>query len=294
MPLFGPPNIQKLKQKRDVDGLVKALRRKGDDHVRKRAAEALAEIGGARAVECLIVALKDNDPRVVMHAANALSKAGDAQIEKLRQERDVDALLDALRDEKLKYMFKGAADALGDIGDARAVEPLIAALKDEEPYEGSHAADALVKIGGVAVDALIAVLKEEKGFARLHAANALGDIGDVRAAEPLIAVLKDENEYVRLAAAAALGRIGDARAIQPLIAALKDNDWEVREHAAEALGKIGDVRAVEPLIAALGDAAEGVREAAAEALKRIGGPKAKRGLAEYEAAGGDWSLRRPV
>ena len=47
MPLFGPPNVEKLKAKRSVDGLIKALGYKKDSEdyrhrgVRRAAAEAL-------------------------------------------------------------------------------------------------------------------------------------------------------------------------------------------------------------------------------------------------------------
>ena len=99
---------------------------------------------------------------------------------------------------------------LGKIGDARAVEPLSATLKDDR-------------------------------YVRAAAAYALGEIKDPRAVEPLIAALGDEKSSgVRKAAAAkALGKIKDPRAVEPLIAALKDKDSDVRKAAAEALDHLG-------------------------------------------------------
>jgi HEAT repeat protein len=44
-------------------------------------------------------------------------------------------------------MREAAAGALGQIGDARAVEPLIAVLKDSREHVRMAAADALDKIG---------------------------------------------------------------------------------------------------------------------------------------------------
>ena len=79
---------------------------------------------------------------------------------------------------------KAAAQVLGEIGDVRAVEPLIVALKN----------------------------KHED--LRKTAAEALGKIGDARAVEPLRVALKDEDRDVRKAAAKALGKIGDARAVR--------------------------------------------------------------------------------
>ena len=61
MPLFGPPDIEKLTVKRDRKGLMKALGYEKDSWVRTAAAEALGQIGDARAVDSLIAALKVKD-----------------------------------------------------------------------------------------------------------------------------------------------------------------------------------------------------------------------------------------
>jgi len=54
------------------------------------------------------------------------------------------------------------------------------------------------------VEPLIAALKDEDVNVRWPAARALGEIKDPRAVEPLIAALKDEELHVRWAAAEAL------------------------------------------------------------------------------------------
>jgi HEAT repeat protein len=131
MGLFGPPDVDSLKAKGDVPGLIKALGYRNDDGVRALAAWSLGMIGDARAVEPLITALKD-------------------------QSRSV---------------RENAASALGKIGDARAVEPLIAALKDINAR--AYADPALVQFGARAVEPLIAALKDEKGLARERAAEGL-------------------------------------------------------------------------------------------------------------------------
>ena len=69
MPLFGPPNIEKLRAKGNVKGLIKALGYQKDADVRRNAVEALGGIGNARIVEPLIVALKDEDNDVRMARA---------------------------------------------------------------------------------------------------------------------------------------------------------------------------------------------------------------------------------
>jgi len=103
------------------------------------------------------------------------------------------------------------SEALGKLGDARAVEPLIAALRDG--------------VWGV----------------RSRAAEALGKIGNRRAVEPVIAALKD-SDFSMWTAAEALGALGDARAVESLIVGLKD-PW-IRREAAEALRRIGTPEAL--------------------------------------------------
>ncbi len=179
-----------------------------------------------------------------------------------------------------------AAEALGEIGDKRAVEPLIAALKDKSSGVRSSAAEALGQIGDKrAVEPLIAALKDEGSYVHRSAAWALGEINDKRAIEPLIAALKNEDKYVRRSAAEALGKLRAKQAVELLIAALKDEYKYVRRSAAEALGKLGDKRAVEPLIVALKD--KDVRSSAAEALENMKSiPKTGQDHVRYLAARG--------
>lgn len=95
----------------------------------------------------------------------------------LKLRRDVDGLVRALGPENDYDVREDAADALGEIGDARAVEPLIAALGDPDDD------------------------------VREAAAEALGNIGDPRAADPLRAALNDPVGGVRTEAEKALGRL---------------------------------------------------------------------------------------
>jgi HEAT repeat protein len=130
-----------------------------------------------------------------------------------------------------------ATKALGDTRDARAVEPLIANLKDEKC--GSTSANALAKIGKPAVEPLVVALKDNNPIVRRNAAVALGKIKDASAVNPLITALKDENPIVRRNAAMALGEIKDTSAVEPLTAALKDDSPIVRKKAAIALKEMG-------------------------------------------------------
>jgi HEAT repeat protein len=218
---------------------------------------------GAPAVEVLIGALKHHDSLVRQLAARGLGEIGDA--------RAVEPLIGALRGRE--DVRAAAAVGLGQIDDARALEPLMGSLKDAGSNVRAAAARALGQMGDPrAVDRLIGCLKDHESIVRQAAAGALGEIGDARAVEPLIGLLKSR-EDVRAAAAAALGEIGDAQAIEPLIGSLKDLRTCVP--AAEALARIG-APAVPPLVATLGDPNEVVRNAAVQALLvQIGGPAVK-------------------
>jgi len=317
---FFKPNIEKMEAKGDVEGLTKALTDK-DSGVRKEAAEALERLGwkprddiekvyyliakrewddlaglGGPAVESLIQALKDEDQDVRTGAAEALRKI---------REPAVDPLIKALKDEKSDVQGV-VAECLGEIGDARAVEPLIEVLMKGWGVWSIEEDGALVPSGGIdkglsligerAVEPLIQALKDKNPSLRARATLILGAIRDARAVEPIIEamkggdkeivfnanmalrsmgepaiepLIKDENWHVRQAAATALVVTGDARAVEPLIEALKDEEFRVRATVAWSLAEIGDARAVEPLTQALKDEESYVREAAEAALDKI-------------------------
>lgn len=136
--------------------------------------------------------------------------------------------------------------ALGNIVDARAVDPLIKAHGDEDSDVREKAAEALGKIGSCAVEPLIRVLGDRDAAVRLHAAWALNELHWYPTNE-------SEKGYYLIAKkewdkAVLLGN----PVVELLIRALVDSDVYVRKDAAEALEKIGDVRAVGPLIRRLG------------------------------------------
>lgn len=152
---------------------------------------------------------------------------------------------------------EAAVSELANMGDLRAVEPLIDLLSDDSPEIRKTAVRALGTLGDSrAVEPLLEILPHDNWtYTQTMAetvAIALGSIGHVRAAEPLMRNLGANYPGVVRATANALGQIGDVRAVDPLIDVLEDESWSrtgspyVREAAAEALGRIGDIRAVDP------------------------------------------------
>jgi HEAT repeat protein len=170
-----------------------------------------------------------------------------------------------------------AVEALANLNDPRAAEPLRRLLREERIVniqDGIIA--ALVRLGDV--ESLIGVI-EETACGRKEIAEALGKLGDRRAVEPLIRLLAS-SQYARLEIAGALGQLGDRRAVEPLVRALGDSDFEVRSGVARALVRLGDPRAVEPLIQALGSVDWSARSLVAESLPKLGGTSALAPLVE--------------
>ncbi len=222
-----PPNIEELKAKGDVQGLIKALDHEQDWLVRKAAAEAIGQIGDAQAVEPLVAALKDEENSVRRAAVMALGRIGDAQA--------VEPLVTALKDKDLSVRTR-AVEALGRIADVRVVEALLAAFKAK--YDAQQAEEkALTRIINAKSAQSLGVWPRDEDLLleRVIIANVLGQIGGKQAIEALEAALKDAEEQIRQAAAAVLGQIGAVRAVGPLVELLyvgRDSDLDA---AIEAL-----------------------------------------------------------
>jgi HEAT repeat protein len=97
----------------------------------------------------------------------------------------MDDLLNKLQS-KITLERRDAAHELGKTKDPRAVPPLIAALKDEEPMVRLDVSGALIDIGKPVVDPLIEAVKRDSDSIFLwNAIRVLEEIGDPKAIEPL-------------------------------------------------------------------------------------------------------------
>jgi len=225
--IFGPPNVEKLKAKSDVNSLIKALNYPKDDSVRSAAAKALGEIKATLAVEPLIAVLKDKSGLVRQSAALALGQIGDS--------RAVEPLITVLKD---IFLLRPAAKALGQIGDTRAVEPLIAALKNSDKFARSAVVESLGRIGDTrAIRPLVAALMDSSELVSETAVEALVRIG-LPAVKPLVEALYDSREDVHKIVAGVLVKIGPST-IDPLITAMDNSYPWIRKTAAETLDRLG-------------------------------------------------------
>ncbi|MCJ7722628.1 MAG: HEAT repeat domain-containing protein, partial [Anaerolineales bacterium] len=193
----------------------------------------------------LVEALGDEDPKIVWDAASAL---GD-----LKDPRAGDLLLEALGKPASRL---GAIRALGFTSNLRALEPLIAALQDNDANVRRSAAFALPMLPDPrVVEPLAAALEDADHDVRWEAGSGLAMLKDPRGIDYLIGLLHQHGMvgYEAAQAAKVLGKCGGARAVEALLAAIHDKDTLVRTAASEALGELKDPGSIEPLRAAIKD-----------------------------------------
>ncbi len=178
-----------------------------------------------------------------------------------------------------------AFETLIGAGD-KAIEPLMAALEDDDPVTAEHAAGALGNLKTArAVEALMAAL-ERKGFPIYVGVWALGEIGDERAIPVLVRHLGHKDLGIAKYAVKALVKFGP-RSIQASIAALDDPNPRARHYAVRVLGQSGSSEAA---AAIRGRFANLDREVAVWALGKLG-DRESLPLIEPEVNHADWRIR---
>ncbi len=186
----------------------------------------------------------------------------------LKAEEGVPALIRVLRTPHVQFR---AAEALGKIGDERAVMPLIEALQSQDSTDDFRieVAKALGSIKNPrAIPALARIIESKEGekdsLARVWAVEALGNIGDKRAIPALVKanrdgvynalghlvalagmdafdVLREEFEKGnRVGAVFLLRKLGSERVVPYLKRALGDADERAVLYAAGGLCALGD------------------------------------------------------
>ncbi|MGQ0590140.1 MAG: HEAT repeat domain-containing protein [Sphingosinicella sp.] len=154
--------------------------------LRSRAIEALGEIGSRKAADALVVVIaksmyhRPGRPEDREAAARALRRIGEAGVR--------EALLADLSAPEATRR-KRAIDVLAALRSPGLSELFVKALGDPDPSVRCEAADALGELADrAAVDPLLAVLTSDADISvREAAARALGAIGDPRVADALLA-----------------------------------------------------------------------------------------------------------
>ena len=192
-----------------------------------------------------------------------------------------------------------AIRALGEIADVAALKPLLATLKDTEPYVRRTAVHALQRIGTIqALEPIIDLLEDADDLTREVAANALGSFDDDRAVAALMRALDDKSSQVGFTAGLALSELGargvpellgllvegrhtnhasiamhsmtSPEAEQHLLFAMRDENPRMRAQAARFLGKYRTPAVIATLCQALKDPDEDVRHFARLSLDALG------------------------
>ena len=227
-----------------------------DGQVRDASIATLVTMGEI-SLPLLFNAMGDQSWRVRQGSAAALSR--------LRWNPDDDEI-------KVCFLFaQGAWRELTSFG-KKAIPYLVEGLKDENPDIRKGAAQALGTIGDPdGFEPLTRAISDPDPDVRAPAALALGELKDPRAIPFLVNLFYDTNTGIRNAAADALAVIGQP-AFEPLVAALNDPKTSARLAAIRSLGKQKSKNVIPPLIGKLEDAFPEMRSSAATALAEIGAP----------------------
>ncbi len=202
-----------------VEALLVALRDRDPD-MRANAAHALAELGDEKVLELLLDAgLHDSEASVRARVIEALKQRwSDLATDRLMAQLPPpnESLLGRLfwrkpraEQEEQVLLRRRSAEALGHLGEKRAVDGLVGALRDE---------DRMV---------------------RRSALEALGKLAEPRALEPVLGMLRDRERDVRIETAKTLTLLDQKKAVEPLLLAWKkETDGEVRLHLGQAVQRL--------------------------------------------------------
>jgi len=217
---------------------------------RVKAVRALGLItNNAKAQKLAEAALSDPKPEVQAAGADALGQMG--------AKSSANKLVEAVKAKDTAVVF-AAANALYNLGDARAYEVYYAVLTGER------------KSGESLVDSQMKMLKDPKAMAQIGIEAGIGFIPFASLGLGVFkTVTKDDSSPVRAAAAQKLIRDADAKTAKALMETASDKKWLVRAAVVDAIAKRGDpalLKAVWPL---LSDENETVRFSAAATVLRL-------------------------
>ncbi len=229
-----------ITHKHNINALLQDLKH-SKEVVRARAAEELARLEGDQkqtAIEALIAALDDRNSDVRYAVLNALGE--------LHASESVPRLIQLLQADEEPFCVQAAISALGQIGDIRATQPLIQALKQGSDEVRFQAITALCQVNPEEAPRFLRdLVKDRDEEVRASAAAGLGDLRDHASVEILAGMLEDPVPTVQMEAAVALARLEDSRGVPHLVDFLKNREFKIL--AAEYLFRCPDARAIPQL-----------------------------------------------
>ena len=293
------PNIKKLKEKRDIEGLMEAAKQVSI-HVYEKARHALQDIIDESEAAGDVETITKIYQAAMAHSVSSVRAGAIRSLAKIKDKGAVEPLIETLRDPMCPSDVTAGEiiPALGDINDERAVKPLIEVFsrkyvyfdpqRDSSYFLRNLAVEALAKMKEKAVGPLIEALLHPEDWnvgddstvwdVRRYAARALCENKDKSMVEPLIRLLKDRESNEKLRHKLYEG----LREIDIMIYSGKTKDEIAAELLGQlhtdiigALGTTKDERAVEPLVEILEKGEDIIlRQCAALALGEIGDERA--------------------
>ncbi len=199
--------------------LVDGLANHENETVRRACAKTMTLIADPVTIPTLVHSLLHDEDTVVRGSVvGALAVMGEAA---------APVLIDIIASPEYPDSSKGLATwGLSFVGSAGAAHLYAAADAQQEEVRsavvGALSAIALEEEDTKALDLILAALKDSSAMVRSEAAAALGKLSNAAVVPQLAEMLTDEDGDVRKTAAMALMKIGDGGAIAPLQTALNE------------------------------------------------------------------------
>jgi len=182
--------LEKIKEKINIATFTDIFNKQKDLNLRKRLIDAIGELRDPRTISLLVSVIEKEE--IAALRASAL-----VSLQKVDTEEAYKWAILSLSDEDLDVKYS-AVEVLKKLKDKRAVVPLIAKLNDETIIKATI--EALGEIGDPkAVDSLIQILESPNPFLRASVVLALGqiDTDSKKTVKPLIKAMNDKDEEIQ-------------------------------------------------------------------------------------------------
>ncbi len=161
-----------------------------------------------------------------------------------------------------------AAEVLGNLADARSVNALIEALREESVDLRETAAWALVQIGGPVIPSVMEFIQNESSYFRKTAMWVLSGIGESSVSALIESLQTGKSRQNRLIIET-LSDMGDS-GLEALTALLTHEDNEIRLHAVKAMGSLISPESIDLLLPLLQDHDRDVRKECIQSIAEMG------------------------
>lgn len=192
-----------------------------------------------------------------------------SDIEKYENKRNVEKLIRAINDKDVNIQCS-AIKALGNIGDPKALSPLVSKVYSNE--QGAMVIDSILEAitridGKRAIVTIEGILKYKSDKeTRKTAVKYLGVLNDLKAVELLVSLLKDKDPDIAGLAVSVLKKKKDLRSVKPVLLLLRYNNVNLEKRAEDLLNSVLDESSIPTLISFLDHYDSKIREFAVKAL----------------------------